>query len=85
MRSVHTMINPYLILFYPVLCVFIDDGVRVFVGPWRGFKFAVSLRASEIEFRAFSSRRSSLTETFLESCIDFEVTHLSALVVRRLP
>jgi len=32
--------------------VFIDDGVRVCVGPWRGFKFSVSLRASKLRFRA---------------------------------
>ena len=33
----------------------------------------------------FSSRRSSLTQTFVESCVDFEVTHLSVLMVPRLP
>ena len=47
------------------------------VGPWRGFKFSVS-------FRAFSSRRNSLTQTFVESCIDFKVAHLSIFMVRRL-
>jgi len=26
-----------------------------------------------------------LTQTFVESCVDFEVAHLSALMVRRLP
>jgi len=36
-------------------------------------------------FRAFSSRRSSLTQIFVESCVDFEVAHLSVLMVRRLP
>jgi len=30
----HAMINSYL-----VLNVYIDDGVRVWVGHWRGFKF----------------------------------------------
>jgi len=35
-------------------------------------------------FKAFSSRRSSLTQTFVESCVDFELAHLSVLMVRRL-
>ena len=26
-----------------------------------------------------------MTQTFVESCIDFEVAHLSTLIVRRLP
>ena len=56
--------------------MFIDDGVRVCVGPWRGFKFSVSYKASKLSFRAFSSRRSSLTQTFVESCVEFEVAHL---------
>ena len=30
------MINPCVVFF-----VFIDDGVKVCVGPWRGFKFSV--------------------------------------------
>ena len=30
-----------------------------------------------MSFRAFSSRRSSLTQTFVESCVDFEVAYLS--------
>ena len=29
----------------------------------------------------FSRRRSSLTQTFVESCIDFEVAHLPILMV----
>ena len=36
-------------------------------------------------FRAFSSRRSSLIQTIVESCVDFEVAHLSVLMVWRLP
>jgi len=43
------------------------------------------LECLKIEFRAFSSRRSSLTQTFVISCVDFEVAHLSILMVRRLP
>ena len=30
------------------------------------------------------SRRSGLTQTFVESCVDFEVAHLSVLMVWRL-
>ena len=67
--------------FFDPLSVFIDDGVRVCVGPWSGFNFSVSQRASKI--KAFSSRRSSLT--FVESCVDFEFAHLSVLMVWRLP
>jgi len=33
----------------------------------------------------FSSRRSSLTQTFVESCVNFELAHLSVLMIRRLP
>ena len=32
----------------------------------------------------FLSRRNSLTQTFVESCVDFEVAHLSILMVRTL-
>jgi len=64
--------------------VFIDDEVRVWVGLWRGFKLSVSQRASKLSFKAFSSRRSSLTQTFVKSCVDFEVAHLSVLMVQRL-
>jgi len=47
------------------------------VGLWRGFKFSVSYRASKLSFKAFSSRRSSLNQTFVESCVDFEVDHFT--------
>ena len=36
-----------------------------------------------MNFKTFSSR-SSLTQNFVESCVDFEVAHLSVLMVRRL-
>jgi len=39
-RTVHTMTNPYVV--FDLLCAFIDDGVRVCVGAWSGFKFSVS-------------------------------------------
>ena len=35
----HATINPYVV--FDLLYVFIDDGVRVCVGLWRGFKFSV--------------------------------------------
>ena len=53
----------------------IDDGVRVWVEPWRWFKFSGS-------FRTFSSRRGSLTKSFAETCIHFEVAHLNSFVVK---
>jgi len=44
-----------------------------------------SYKASKFSFRTFSSRRSSLTQTFVKSCVDFEVAHLPVLMVQRLP
>ena len=38
-----------------------------------------------MNFKAFSGGRSSLGQTFIESCVDFEVAHLSVLMIRRLP
>jgi len=35
----HAMINPSVV--FDLFCVFIDDGVRVCVGHWSGFKFSV--------------------------------------------
>jgi len=40
----HATINPQIIL--DLLCVCIDDGVRVWVGPQRGFK----IKGLKIEF-----------------------------------
>ena len=57
--------------------MFIDGEVRVCVGLWRG--------GLKLSFKAFSSGRSSLTQTFVESCVDFEGAHLSILMVWRLP
>jgi len=53
----------------------------VCVGPWRGFRLLVR-GPQKLSFRAFSSRR---TQIFVESCVDFEVAHLSILMVWRLP
>ena len=39
----------------------------------------------KLSFKAFSSRRSSLTLSFVESCVDFEVAYLSVLMIWRLP
>ena len=47
-RSMHAMMIPYLV--FDLFCVFIDDGVRVRVGPWRWFKFSVNQRASKVKF-----------------------------------
>ena len=35
----YAMINPCIV--FDLFCVFIDDGVRICVGPWRGFEFLV--------------------------------------------
>ena len=67
--------------FFDLFCV-IDDEVRICVGLWRGFNFQLEGLKS---FKAFSSGRSSLAQTFVESCVDFEVAHLSVLMIRRLP
>ena len=45
-------INPYVLFVLSCLCI--DDGVRVWVEPWRGFR---------IEFRAFSS-------SLMQTCVD---------------
>ena len=37
--SMHAMIKPC--IGFDLFCVFIDDGVIIRVGPWRGFKFLV--------------------------------------------
>ena len=72
------MITPYIV--FDLFSVFIDDGVRVGVGPQRGFKFSVRGPVIEV-FRAFSSR-SSMTQTFVEG--NFEVD-LSVLMFWRYP
>ena len=38
--SMQAMINPCVV--FVLFCVFVDDGVRVCVGLWRGFKLSVS-------------------------------------------
>ena len=76
----HAMINPSIV--FDLFCVFIEMGLECVGGLERVQIF--SWRASKLSFRAFSSRRSSLTQTFVASCVDFEVAHLSILMVRRL-
>ena len=79
----HVMINQYVV--FDLFCVFIDGGVSVCVGSLgEGSNFQLVRGPQKLSFRAFSSRRSSLTQTFVESCVDFEVAHLSALMVWRL-
>jgi len=50
----------------------------------KGSNFQLLRGPQKLSFKAFSSSRSSLTQTFVESCVDFEVAHLSVLMVRRL-
>ena len=40
-----------------------------------------NIEGVKIEFRAFSSRRSSLTQTIVKSCVDFEVIHTHGLEI----
>ena len=55
-------------------------------GLGEGSNFQLVRGPQKLSFRAFSSRRSSLTQTFVESCVDFdEVAHLFVLMFRRLP
>jgi len=42
----HALTNPYVVI--ELFCVYIDDGARVWVGPWRGFKFSVRAWASKL-------------------------------------
>ena len=69
----HAMINPYII--FDLFCVFIGDGLEFVWGPWKGFKFSVK-GPQKLSFRAFSSRRSGLTQIFV-------VTRGSEIAVRR--
>ena len=62
----------------------IDDGVRLWVGPWRGSKFSVSQRALKLSFRAFSSRGSSLMQSIAETCVRFDAAHLSINLVSEI-
>jgi len=55
------------------------------VGLWRGFKFQLVRGPQKLSFKAFSSRRSSLTQPFVGSYVDFEVAHLFIVMVWRLP
>ena len=84
----HAMMNPYVVFLTCSMCLLMMGLECVWgLGGGNLFKFSVSLRASKLSFKAFSSRRSSLTPTFVESCVDFEVAqlHVSVLMVRRLP
>ena len=55
------------------------------MGPWRGFKFSVSYKASKLSFRAFSSRRSSLPKLLLKVVWSLKLPIYSILMVQRLP
>ena len=51
-ESMHAVIYPSVV--FDRFCVFIDDGVIVCGGPWRGFKFPVTWRASKLSFRSLT-------------------------------
>ena len=67
--------------FIDLFCVFTDDGVRVMWAHREGSNFQL-VRRPQLSFRAFSSR-SSLTKTFVESCVHSKVAHSSILMVQR--
>ena len=64
--------------------MFIDDGVRACVGPWRGFKFQL-VEGLKIEFLGIFKQKEQFDPNFFESCVDFEVAHFTILMVWRLP
>ena len=68
----------------PPVCLLMMGSECVW-GLGEGSNFQLVRGPQKLSFRAFSSRRSSLTQIFVESCVDFEVAHLSVLVVWRLP
>ena len=74
------MVNPSVL--FCLFCVCIDDGVRVWVGPWRGFKFFSLVEG--LSFRAFSSRGSSLMQSIAETCVCFDAAHLSINLVSEI-
>ena len=64
------MINPYIVF---CVCLLMMESECVWALGEVSSKFSVSYRASELSLRAFSSRRSSLIQTFVESFVYFEV------------
>ena len=55
--------------------MYIDGGVECVGGLGEGSNFQLVRGPQKLRFRVFSSRRSSLTHIFAESCVDFEVAH----------
>jgi len=71
----HVMINQYVV--FDLFCGFIDGGVRVCGELGEGSNFQLVRGPQKLSSRVFSSRRSSLSQIFVGSCVDFEVAHLS--------
>jgi len=53
-------------------------------GPLESSNFQLVRGPQKLSLEAFSSRGSSLTQTFVESCVDFKVAYLSILMVQRM-
>ena len=80
----HAMINPYIIFLTCSVCLLIMQSQCVGT-LGEGSNFQLVRGTQKLSFRSFPSRRSSLTQMFVGSCVDFEVSHLSVLMVQRLP
>ena len=52
----HAMIHKSIPRFFDLFCCFIDDGVRMCVGPGKGFKFSVR-RPQNCVLRHFQAER----------------------------
>ena len=68
-RSVSNVCNDKSFLTCSVFALMMECGL----GLGEGSDF----QASELSFVASSSRRGSLMQTFVETCVDFEVAHLA--------
>jgi len=62
-------------------CVLIDDGVKVWVRLWRGFKFSV--KDLKIEFYGIFKQKEQFNAIFFLTCLDIAVVHDSNLMVWR--
>jgi len=73
----HAMINPYIVTCSGCSLTMRSECVWAF-GEGSNFQ----LQGLKLSFKVFSSRRSSLTPTFVESCADFEVAHYILSILR---
>ena len=71
-------------ILFDLFCVFIDGGVRVCAGPWRGSNFQLVRGPQKLSFRVFSSRRSSLNFCF-KLCRLWSCPFIHIHAVWRLP